>query len=90
MWTWKFWRDATERAVATAAQVLVVLLGGDAIDLLTVSWPALGAAAGAAGLLSLLKSIAATHVGRKGTASLVDGPTRPPYVYDRATGRMTQ
>lgn len=90
MWTWTFWRDATERAIATAAQTLVALLGVAAVDLPTVFWPALGAADGAAGLLSLLKSIAATQIGRKGTASLAAGPARPPYVYDRETGRMTQ
>lgn len=82
MWTVTFWKDTAERAIATAAQTLAALLGVDALNLLAVSWPALLSAAGAAALLSVLKALAAaTLVGEKGTASLVDG-AREPYIDD--------
>lgn len=71
MFTVLFWKDAGERAISTAAQVLVALWGADTLfNILTIDvGDALGIAAGAAGL-SLLKSLAATRKGDPESASL--------------------
>ena len=64
-------RDAAERAVATAAEVLVVFLGADVVNVLSVDWKAgFGVAAGGA-VVSFLKSLAARKVGNPEDASLV-------------------
>jgi hypothetical protein len=67
-----FWRGAAERAVKTAAQVLLVYLGADMVNAFSVHWDrAAGIAAGAA-LVSVLTSLASSQIGeRKGTPSLV-------------------
>lgn len=73
MLTGRFWADALERAVKTAAQALLSLwlVGDVAFDLFQVDWGgALGVAAGAA-VISILTSIASGPVGDPGTASLV-------------------
>ncbi|MEU9888024.1 holin [Sphaerisporangium sp. NPDC051011] len=66
--TGAFWSDAVERAVRTAAQTAVGLIGVDAIGLADVAWPLVGSAAGLASLLSLLNCIAAGGIGDPGTA----------------------
>ncbi|MGH3388940.1 MAG: holin [Actinomadura sp.] len=71
MFTANFWRDAIERAIRTAAQALIGILGAGATGLLDIDWPAALSAAGLAALLSLLTSIVASGVGTKGTAALV-------------------
>lgn len=74
MWTALFWRDATERAISTAAQAalgLLVVDGGSLyVGLLDVDWPAGLAVVGSAALASVLKALAATRVGDPGSASL--------------------
>lgn len=72
MWTMAFWKDASERALKTAAQALLSLwVVGGAFNILTVSWgPALGVSLGAA-VVSLLTSVVSSSVGDKGTASLI-------------------
>ena len=72
MWTVLWWRDAAERALATAAQSLLAAWGvGDG---LLNAWeldPMTGAGIAAGGaLLSLLKALAATQVGDPDSASL--------------------
>jgi hypothetical protein len=57
-----FLRDAGERAVATFAQTLVALVGTDGVGLLDVPLGDSLLAAVAAGVLSLLKSVAASKV----------------------------
>jgi hypothetical protein len=90
VWTVPFWRDAAERAIATAAQTAASLTGVGAIaapDLLAVAWPYVASVTGGAALLSLLKSIAASRLaGMPGTASLVDGH-REPHVEPPSRGR---
>lgn len=67
----EFWKDAFERALRTAAQALIGILGAGATGLLDVDYVAAGSAAGLAALLSLLTSVVASGVGTKGTAGLV-------------------
>jgi hypothetical protein len=63
--------DAVERAVKTAAQGTLTVLGADKLNILHVDWEtALGLGGGAA-VLSLLMSIASAPFGTPGTASVV-------------------
>jgi len=72
MWTAKFWKDAAERAVKSAAQGLVLYLtGGQVFDAWRTNWAAAGSIAGSAALLSLLSSIISSFVGNSTSASLV-------------------
>lgn len=65
-------RDALERALSTAAQVLVIFGGGDVFNLLTVDWKAAFGVVGGAFVASLLKSVAARKTGNPDSASLAD------------------
>jgi hypothetical protein len=73
MWTVKFWKDAAERAVKSGAQaMLLYYLGGDQVfDAWHANWPAAGAIAAGAGLLSVLTSLVSSRVGDSQSASLV-------------------
>ncbi|QDF19765.1 hypothetical protein QEH38_gp33 [Mycobacterium phage LilSpotty] len=82
MWTLTFWKDAVERALKSAAQAVILALGGDLADFWSLDWKNVaGVALGGAGL-SLLTSIGSDvlPVGNKGTASLTRAvePARPP------------
>ncbi len=63
MFTWMFWRSATERAVKTFAQSLAACLGASGAGLWEVQWTTVLAVAGMATLLSLLSSVASAPVG---------------------------
>lgn len=65
-----FWRDAIERATKTAAQSVILALGGGATNVLTLDWLTLAGAAGGGALLSLLTSIGSVGIRDTGTASL--------------------
>jgi hypothetical protein len=78
MWSRKFWQQAAERSIKTAAQTAATLLaagpGASAlgVDLLTIDWQTLGSLTASMALLSLLTSIASAGVGpEKGDPSLV-------------------
>ena len=64
-----FWKDAAERAISTAAQSAIAILGVEGLGLLDVDWTVTASAAGLAALLSVLKSVAASTQG-DGSASL--------------------
>ena len=75
MFSRPFWRGAIERALKTAAQSAAALFAVDGLNLLSLDWPALGAAVGLATVLSLLSSIVSSPLGPEqthGSASLVD------------------
>ncbi|KAB8167066.1 holin [Streptomyces sp. 3MP-14] len=72
MTTWTWWRATLERAVRTAAQTLVAVLGAGAVDILTVDWPAAFATAGGAALLAVL-----TAVATPGGPGATETPTPP-------------
>lgn len=57
MFTLIFWKATAERAISTAAQSALLVLGADQINVVSVEWPAvLGFAAGGA-VLTVLKSL---------------------------------
>lgn len=68
-----FWKDASERAVKTAAQFVIGAWGiGDGIfNALEMDWGFAGGAALGGMVLSLLTSIASAPIGSKGDASVV-------------------
>ena len=74
MFSLSFWKDAVERAVKSAAQAVLLALGGSEVaNLFTIDWRiALGAALAGA-LISLLTSIASAPFGERGSASLITG-----------------
>jgi hypothetical protein len=76
VFTAAFWKDAAERAVATAAQALIAVLGVDGLDWLQVDAKGIAATASGAALLSVLKSLVASKVNDPDSASLVDLPGR--------------
>ena len=69
MFSVKFWKDAAERAIRTAAQALLALWATDVTGVLAVDWVQAGSVAALAALTSILMSIIATGVGDKDTAT---------------------
>jgi hypothetical protein len=69
MFTIKFWKDAAERAIRTAAQALLALWATDVAGVLEVDWVQAGSVAALAALTSILMSIVATGVGDKDSAA---------------------
>lgn len=68
----RFWRDAFERAVKTAAQAAALAGGTFATGVLDTSlWVAVGTAALGGFALSLLTSIASAGTGEPGSASML-------------------
>ena len=70
LYTLAFWKDATERAIKSFAQAVILALGGGAANVLTVDWYTVGGAGVGGMILSLLTSIASAGIADKGTASL--------------------
>lgn len=58
MFTKRFWKDTTERAVRTFAQSLVSLWGGDQLNLWNLDWQQTAGAAGGAAVIAVLTAVA--------------------------------
>lgn len=58
MWSLLFWKAAAERAISTAAEFALVLLGTDLTGYLSVNWQNLIVISLIGGMTSLLKSLA--------------------------------
>lgn len=71
MWTRRFWLDAGERALRTAAQTALGVLGADGTGLVTAGPAAVGTAAGLAALVSVLMSLVGSATSASDTASLL-------------------
>ena len=78
IWTGKFWKATTERAIATAAQGALATLGTDLFGILDVDAVAVLSVAGGAALVSVLKSVAVTAA--TGSPSAGGGETLEPRV----------
>lgn len=70
LFTVSFWKDATERAVKSLAQAVVLALGGDVADVWSVDWQTVAGIGLGGGVLSLLTSLASVGIANRGTASL--------------------
>lgn len=58
MHTARFWTVTLDRAIRTAAQTAVALLGAGQVDVLTVDWGQVASLSAGAALLSVLTSVA--------------------------------
>jgi hypothetical protein len=67
----QFIADALERAVSTVAQTALAVLTADGANLLSVTTTGFLLTCGTAGVVSILKSIVASRVGDKDSASLL-------------------
>lgn len=65
-----FWSSLAERAIKTAAQTAVALIGTDAVGILSLDWAQIGGVSATATVVSILTSIGSTATGP--TASLVN------------------
>ena len=72
MWTVKFWQNALERAIRTAAQSLLALWGTQVTGVLEVDWVQAASVAALAALTSVLMSLVATGVGDHNSPSFMD------------------
>jgi len=71
MFTVKFWRDATERALSTGAQAALLAIGADRLNVLHADWQNVAGFAAGGAVLALLKAVAASRlVGSVDSASL--------------------
>jgi hypothetical protein len=67
-------RDATERALKSAAQAIVLALGASqGFDLFSADWQNVAGIAAGAAILSVLTSVISAPLGAKGSASLLSG-----------------
>jgi hypothetical protein len=87
MFTYTFWRSASERAVKSFAQSLLAVLGIGGLGLLDVDWLTALSTAGMATLLSVLTSIASAGVGPQGDPSVVPAPESPSVSATSSTGQ---
>ncbi len=74
MYTWRFWREAIERAVKSAAQapLTVWAVGDGVLDAFTMDWQlGFGVALGGAAF-SLLTSIATAKLGASDSPSAIE------------------
>lgn len=76
--TGSFWSDAIERAVRTAAQAALGIVGAGTLGVLDVEWSVVGSVSGLAAVVSLLTSFAAGSTGDPTTAGFTT--TRTPAV----------
>lgn len=58
MWTRNFWKATAERAVSTAAQAAILVVGADQFNVISVDWPTVGGFAAGGAVLTILKSLA--------------------------------
>jgi hypothetical protein len=69
----KFWYEATDRAIKTVLQVMVVAIPVTAaVD--EIPWWGMFLVAAPAGITSLITSVVSGQVGEKGTASIIEEP----------------
>ena len=78
MFTKKFWQATTERAVSTAAQSALLIIGADQVNAISgVEWTTVAGFALGGAALSVLKALAASQVGGPGP-SLTDAEKLDP------------
>jgi hypothetical protein len=70
--TLTFWLDALERAIKTAAQTVLGLIGVNVTDVTSLDWKEIAVAAAFTTGLSILTSIVSSGIGEPGTASVLN------------------
>ena len=66
--TREFWASTAERAVRTAAQTAIALIGTDQVGLLNLDWAQIGSVVATATVLSILTSIVGDTATKNGPA----------------------
>ena len=59
----RFWLECVERAVKSAAQSALLVVGAEQLDALSADWRTIGAFAAGGAVLSMLTSIASKRIG---------------------------
>lgn len=59
IWQGSFWKATTERVIASVAGGALAVVGADAFNILDTDWTGVAAVAAGAGVISLLKAVAA-------------------------------
>jgi orotate phosphoribosyltransferase len=72
IYTKEFWSRATERAIKTFAQFIIVLFGADAFNLFSLDWQQVAGAAIGGIIVSYATSIVSANIGEKGSPSLLN------------------
>lgn len=72
LFTGSFWLDTLERAVKTAAQTVIGLIGTNAADVTGLDWQEIGITTAVTTGLSVLFSIVSSGIGEAGTASVLN------------------
>lgn len=70
MFTAAFWKAATERAIKSAAQVAILTIGADTINVVALDWAEVGGFALGGLVLSYLTSIATGSDGNPSAGSI--------------------
>jgi hypothetical protein len=70
--TLTFWLDALERAIKTAAQTVLGLIGVNVTDVTSLDWKEIAVATAFTTGLSILTSIVSSGIGEPGTASVLN------------------
>ena len=81
LFTATFWLDALERAIKTAAQTILGLIGSNVVDVTSLDWKEIGIATAFTTGLSVLTSIVSSGIGEPGTASVLN-PAPPDTLKD--------
>lgn len=66
VFTRAFWIATAERALSTAAQSALLVLGAEQINVVSVSWPEVAGFAAGGAVLTVLKALVASQVGEHG------------------------
>lgn len=77
MTTGRFWASAAERAVKTASQVAVALIGTGAVGVTALDWAQIGSVSATAAVVSVLTSLASDRIGTPGPSLVGEQPTAP-------------
>jgi hypothetical protein len=72
MFTKAFWKDAAERAVKTAGQTFLALVGAGTVGLFHLPWANIGEGVAGAVVLSVVTSLISSGVGSNTNASVVN------------------
>lgn len=72
MFTRKFINETAERAIKSAAQAALLVLGADQLNVVTAAWADVAGFAAGGAVLSVLTSIVSANIGPKDSPSVVD------------------
>ncbi|MBA0126273.1 holin [Haloechinothrix sp. YIM 98757] len=70
MWSARYWRDLAERAIASTAAGALTAIGGDTLNVWDADYTMISGVAAGAGLIAVLKGLAAKTIGDRESAAL--------------------